>query len=108
MTFQDFAHDNLSETHRGRYVAPIVRTVSGPEGSQIIDALTVMAQTIETIHKIVTATTALHDRVYQTLYTEASGSYDPDFVAEVLQADDAAPEASFDNVVDMLNWLNRD
>jgi hypothetical protein len=36
------------------------------------------------------------------------GEYHPDFVASILQADAAAPEASFNNVVDMLDWLNRD
>lgn len=34
--------------------------------------------------------------------------YDPDFVAIILAADAAEPEASFDNVVDMLDWLDRD
>jgi hypothetical protein len=34
--------------------------------------------------------------------------YDPEFVAEILAADAADPEASFNNVVDMLDWLNRD
>lgn len=31
---------------------------------------------------------------------------DDDFVAEVLAADAAPPEAEFDNVADMLEWLN--
>jgi hypothetical protein len=34
--------------------------------------------------------------------------YDPQFVKEVLQADAGSPEASFNNVVDMLDWLNRE
>jgi hypothetical protein len=34
--------------------------------------------------------------------------YDPEFVAEILAADAAEPQASFNNVVDMLDWLNRD
>jgi hypothetical protein len=34
--------------------------------------------------------------------------YDPEFVDEILAADAAEPEASFNNVVDMLDWLNRD
>jgi hypothetical protein len=36
------------------------------------------------------------------------GNYNSDFVAELLAADAAEPEATFDNVVDMLGWLNRD
>jgi len=42
------------------------------------------------------------------VYYASAGGYDPDFVASILQADAAPPEASFDNVVDMLDWLNRD
>jgi hypothetical protein len=34
--------------------------------------------------------------------------YDPNFVADILKADAETPEASFDNVVDMLDWLNRE
>ena len=34
--------------------------------------------------------------------------YNATFVAEVLAADAAPPEASFNNVVDMLDWLNRE
>jgi hypothetical protein len=39
--------------------------------------------------------------------TYTTNDYDPDFVASILKADASEPEASFDNVVDMLNWLNR-
>ena len=38
----------------------------------------------------------------------AQQEYDPEFVADILAADAAPPEASFDNVVDMLDWLNRE
>jgi hypothetical protein len=37
-----------------------------------------------------------------------ASDYNPDFVASVLAADAAKPEASFDNVVDLLDWLDRD
>jgi hypothetical protein len=38
----------------------------------------------------------------------AAEEYDPDFVASILRADVEPPEGRFNNVVDMLNWLNRD
>lgn len=41
-------------------------------------------------------------------YYVSAADYDPGFVASILQADAAPPEASFNNVVDMLDWLNRD
>jgi len=34
--------------------------------------------------------------------------YNAELVASILQADAAPSEASFNNVVDMLDWLNRD
>jgi hypothetical protein len=34
--------------------------------------------------------------------------YDSAFVAEILAADAAPEEVGFDNVVDLLDWLNRD
>jgi hypothetical protein len=39
-------------------------------------------------------------------YVVGASDYDPDFVQSILQADAAAPEARFNNVVDMLDWLN--
>jgi hypothetical protein len=42
------------------------------------------------------------------VYYAGAEEYDPDFVASVLKADSEPPEAHFNNVVDMLNWLNRD
>jgi hypothetical protein len=39
-----------------------------------------------------------------------SGSfgYDPDLVSSLLRADLEKPEAVFDNVIDMMDWLQRD
>jgi hypothetical protein len=34
--------------------------------------------------------------------------YNADLVASILAADADEPDASFDNVVDLLDWLNRD
>ncbi len=33
--------------------------------------------------------------------------YSEEFVASILEADAADPEASFDNIIDLLEWLNR-
>jgi hypothetical protein len=38
----------------------------------------------------------------------AEEEYDPAFVAKVLAADAAPVEARFDNVVDLMDWLERD
>jgi predicted kinase len=42
------------------------------------------------------------------LQARGGDEYDAAFVASIQQADAAPPEASFNNVVDMLDWLNRD
>jgi hypothetical protein len=39
---------------------------------------------------------------------ECDNDYDPAFVESILQADAAPVEATFDNVTDMLDWLERD
>jgi hypothetical protein len=39
---------------------------------------------------------------------EPVSDYDPEFVARVRGADAATPAAKFNNVVDMLDWLDRD
>jgi len=42
-----------------------------------------------------------------TTSTAEDEQYNPDMVDEILRADAAPPEAKFNNVVDMLDWLNR-
>lgn len=34
--------------------------------------------------------------------------YDPEFVASLLRASESPPEATFDNIEDLLRWLNVD
>lgn len=34
--------------------------------------------------------------------------YDPDFVAEILEADTAPAQAAFSDLAEMLNWLDQD
>jgi hypothetical protein len=38
----------------------------------------------------------------------AEEEYDPEMVALLLRLDAEAPAAEFDNVIDMMDWLNRD
>lgn len=45
--------------------------------------------------------------LYYAVYADPE-EYNPDLVADILRADAEPPEAQFNNVVDMLNWLNRD
>lgn len=42
------------------------------------------------------------------VYYVGASEYDPAFVERVLRADAAPSEASFDNVVDLMDWLERD
>ena len=43
-----------------------------------------------------------------TTPSEENMHFNRDFVGEILRADTLPPEAKFNNVVDMLDWLNRD
>jgi hypothetical protein len=77
-------------------------SISGMEGSRIA-----YSSNAALAADVFVATTMR--REYQPVYTSVAGSgYDPDFVASILHADAAPPEATFTNVVDMLEWLNRD
>jgi hypothetical protein len=87
----------------------VYKTVSGREGSRIVVELA--ASPISATERFVwgsftfaTATATTVSCVFQT----NAPAYDQDFVKSVLAADAAKPEASFNNVVDMLDWLNRD
>jgi hypothetical protein len=86
---------------------PITETVTGFEGARLVTTLTgSLGQIVEGSGWYPNTMVGLSlGAVY---YASASaGDYDADLVASILQADAAAPEASFSNVVDMLDWLNR-
>jgi hypothetical protein len=85
-------------------------TVSGAGGSRIANSSSSAATTSSTDMSASGMSTTMSTE-YAVVYTEAASSardYDPAFVASVLRADAAPPEAAFNNVVDMLDWLNRD
>jgi len=85
------------------HLYPVTETVAGFGGARIVTSSTTAV--VADFGWSSNATTGISfGGVY---YTDAN-EYDPDFVASILQADAASPEASFDNVVDMLDWLNRD
>jgi hypothetical protein len=86
-------------------VVPITKTVSGSEGARIVTTLSAGFGLAAT-HYI--ASNATVDVWLSGVYYAGAGDYDPEFVASILQADTAAPEATFNNVVDMLDWLNRE
>jgi hypothetical protein len=95
-------------------------TVSGAEGAQIINATTNHSVSIKISTQAVTAALERLMSATVTWGQQQTGvvpaavssveevQYDPDFVAQILQADAAPPEAKFTNVVDMLEWLDRD
>jgi len=86
-----------------RFKFPVSETVSGT-GAKLFGGHTGTAMTTSGW----TTNTVVRNVVVEIVATSASHKYDPDFVASILQADAAPPEVSFNNVVDMLEWLNRD
>jgi hypothetical protein len=59
-------------------------------------------------YSLTTGTVANVASVSVITYATTGEVYDPDFVARVLAADAAPIAATFDNVVDLLDWLERD
>ncbi len=87
-------------------VFPVTETVTGFDGARIITALTgnsaVLVGGTNSFSNVTTGVSL------GGIYFAGTHDYDPDFVSSILQADAADPEASFNNVVDMLDWLNRE
>jgi hypothetical protein len=90
-----------------RYVYPVALTISGTATSttMLTDVTAGAAMASPGIDWSSNASGAVY---YGGVYYIGAGDYDSDFVARVLQADAAPIEATFDNVVDMLDWLERD
>ncbi len=85
---------------------PITETVTGFEGARLITTLTGnLGSVVEGFGWYSNA--AMGVSLGGVYYVGAS-DYNDDIVTSILQADAAAPEASFTNVVDMLDWLNRE
>lgn len=100
---------------------PVRRTVPGFEGTQIITAFTSCNLDAEVVRSC-TGTTADSTNFTVNFWTYTGVSipivkvalwpttpeYDQQFANTILAADAAAPEGSFDNVIDLMDWLDRD
>jgi hypothetical protein len=89
-----------------RYALPITETVAGFDGARLVVATTGSLGRVA--EDFAWYSNAMIGIAVGGTYYASSRDYDPDFVASILQADAAVPEASFNNVVDMLEWLNRE
>ena len=87
------------------HAVPITETVAGFEGARLLTATSGLGPVVEVSGWYSNAMIGVS---LSGVYYGSSSDYDPDFVASILQADAAAPEASHNNVVDMLDWLNRE
>jgi hypothetical protein len=85
---------------------PITETVAGFDGARLVTAMSGSLGPI--VDDAGWYSNAMIGVAFGGMYFVGFNDYDPDFVASILQADAAAPEASFNNVVDMLDWLNRE
>ena len=85
----------------------IYETVSNAEGSRIVPGITLFAAGTPTGFddtKYGTASTAIPMIVRE--YDEEK--YNPEMVDRLLQLDVEKPEAKFNNVIDMMDWLSSD
>lgn len=86
-------------------VFPVIETVAGFGYAQNLTALTDSSLVSGLSGMYSNATTSVS---LGGTYFAGAHEYDPDFVDSILKADAAPPEARFNNVVDMLGWLNRE
>lgn len=84
-------------------MCPVTKTVSGFAGSRFLTAFNALSFS----DGDVVASNAMTG-ISVVCVSSNSAHYDSSFISSVLAADKAAPEARFDNVVDMLDWLDRD
>jgi hypothetical protein len=97
----------VKEREHPIWAFPITETVTGFEGARLITTLTGnLGSVVEGFGWYSNA--AMGVSLGGVYYVGAGGDYDADVVMSILQADAAPPEASFTNVVDMLDWLNRE
>jgi hypothetical protein len=94
-----------------RPVYPMTFTVSGTEGSRIVNSSSATFIILSDIVAPGMGTTIAQE--YQIAYTSCTSwasdnEYEPEMVARLLRLDTEAPEAKFNNVVDMMDWLDRD
>src|ERR1700730_14520020 len=94
------------EERESRNVFFVTETVAGFGGARIFTTVSDSASTVSVGYGLFSNATQTFS--LGGVYYAGASDYDPNFVASILQADAAAPEASFNNVVDMLDWLNRD
>jgi hypothetical protein len=88
-------------------------TTSGSDGSRIVNGSN--AEYISGVYRwfgggSTSVSQGVIDYSYYsgTALIAAEEEYDPAFVARVLRVDAAPNEATFDNVVDLMDWLERD
>jgi hypothetical protein len=88
---------------------PVTRTVAGFEGYRFLKTVSegVTDFTVQGSYALATNASAGLSIVGGVYYVGIDG-YDAEFVKTIQAADAAEPEAGFNNVVDMLDWLNRD
>jgi hypothetical protein len=102
------------DRRRRRMDRPASLTISGADGARIINGSN--GGNVITDYWYGGSTSAGQVLTYFSTYTYTGAltlgaveeEYDPAFVAEILAADAAPAEEGFDNVVDLLEWLNRD
>ena len=99
--------DRLKDTRPVRQVHRVTQRIPGLYGLPwSADTASVAVLKMEAASTASTGITVSY--VYFAGQNEPISDYDPFFVARVRAADAAPPAAKFNNVVDMLDWLDRD
>jgi hypothetical protein len=91
------------------YMYPVTETISasGATGATMVNDV-IAGMGMNAIGMSYWSSNASVGVSFGGMYYLGASDYDPDLVERVLRADAAPAEAAFDNVVDMLDWLERD
>jgi hypothetical protein len=107
MSLQEGHYDERNE-RRGRrtvYIRQITKTVSGSAGT-LIGSTSNSERTV--VSDLANATTTQGYQLVCDSTATKTEEYAPEMVELLLRLDTEKPEAKFNNVVDMLDWLNRE
>jgi hypothetical protein len=91
-----------------RYICHTARTVSGNAGARIINGSNAEYTIVGNLIGFGATVVPEYEVVCMGTFVASSDNYQPEMVERLLRLDAEAPEAKFNNVIDMMDWLDRD
>lgn len=105
---QEIAYSGISFVPHAEFMSgerDAIPVISANTVDNILAFIAKLQQSITSLC-VASGSHAIYSLIIST--ADARDEYDPDLVAALLKADAAPPAAVFDNVIDMMEWLERD